>query len=59
MAKFSRNASSAYKKNVLKAQYKKLSATADKTLKQVQQEYKDGMWEEDRKLLFPRYKKPA
>jgi len=59
MAKFGKNASPAYKKAVLKAQYKSLSATADKTLKQVQQEYKDGMWEEDRKLLFPRYKKPA
>lgn len=59
MAKFSKKATPAYKKAVLKAQYKSLTATADKTLKQVQEEYKDNMWPEDRELIFPRYKKKS
>lgn len=57
MAKFARNANPAYKKAVLKAQYERLSETDTKTLKQVQKEYITNMWPEDRKLIFPQYKK--
>lgn len=56
MAKFGKNASPAYKKAVLKAQYDRLTATDTKTLKQVQKEYIRNMWPEDRKLLFPKLK---
>mgnify|MGYP007071565652 CR=1 FL=1 len=54
MAKFGRNASPAFKKAVLKDQIKRLTATADKTLKQVREEYIANMWPEDRKLLYPK-----
>jgi hypothetical protein len=54
MAKFGRNASPAFKKAVLKDQIKRLTATADKTLKQVREEYITNMWPEDRKLLYPK-----
>lgn len=57
MAKFSKKATPAFKKSVIMDQYKNLTATADKTLKQVQQDYIEGMWPEDRKLVFPKYKK--
>jgi len=54
MAKFGRNANPKMKKSVLRAQIARLTATADKTLKQVREEYIANMWPEDRKLLFPK-----
>lgn len=57
MAKFGKNATPEYRKLVIKGQYNRLCSTADKTLEQVQQEYIEGLYPEDRKLVFPRYKK--
>jgi len=52
MAKFGKNAKPAFKKAVLKDQYERLTATKDRTLKQVREDYVANMWPEDRKL-FP------
>jgi hypothetical protein len=56
MAKFGKNAKPAFKKAVLKDQYERLTATKDRTLKQVREDYVANMWPEDRKILFPKSK---
>ena len=56
MAKFGRNATPAYKKAVLTAQFGRLKATETMTLKEVQDDYIKNMWPADRKLVFPKYK---